>query len=243
MQNDINAIFFDIGNTLRFLVKDEEHQNHIREQIKSLTGFDHTVDDLCEILETRYKVYRKWAFSTLIEASEEDLWTKWLLPDYPKEKINPIAGELTTLFRQINGKRIFVQDGKYVINELYIRGYSLGIISNLISRNEIPDWLREEGLQKHFQAVVLSSVFGKRKPSPEIYQEAVKLVGVDPKNCAYIGDNPNRDVEGARLAGFNTVILLQNEQDPFNEADFDKNKPDYVIHQFRELLNLFPEIQ
>ena len=178
----------------------------------------------------------------MMEASEIDLWTNWLLPDYPEENIIPIAGELTTLFRQINGIRIFVQDGKYVINELYNRGYALGIISNLISKQEIPDWLLEEGLQKYFQAVVLSSVFGKRKPSPEIYQKAVQLVGVDPKNCAYIGDNPNRDIEGARLAGFKYVVLLQNEDDLFNQVEPDQNKPDLVIHKFRELLSIFPEI-
>ncbi len=242
MQNGIKAIFFDVGNTLRFLIKDKEHQVEIREQIKSLVGFDRSADELCELLEANYKVYRKWAFSTMMEASERDLWTRWLLPDLPEEMIIPIAGELTSLFRQINGRRIFVQDGKLVINELYNRGYVLGIISNLISKQEIPDWLIEEGLQKYFQAVVLSSVFGKRKPSPEIYHEAVQLVGVDPKNCAYIGDNPDRDVEGARLAGFKTVVLLQNETETFNDDNLNSNKPDLVIHNFRELLNIFPEI-
>lgn len=242
MQNAIKAIFFDIGNTLRFQVKDEGHQQQIREQIKLLMGFDRSADEFCDILEDRYKDYRKWAFATFIEAAEVDLWTKWLLPDYPKAMIIPITGELTNLFRQINGRHVFVKDGRFVINELYNRGYALGIISNLISQQEIPDWLQEEGLQKYFKAVVLSSAFGKRKPSPDIYQEAVKLVGVDPANSAYIGDNPNRDVEGARLAGFKSVVLLQNDQEPFDEADFNQNKPDFVIHEFRELLNIFPEI-
>ena len=36
--------------------------------------------------------------------------------------------------------------GVEVIKGLHERGYKLGIISNLIGENEVPDWLEEDGL-------------------------------------------------------------------------------------------------
>ncbi len=64
------------------------------------------------------------------------------------------------------------EGGREVIETLYARGYILGIISNVITEREIPEWLEADGLTKYFKSVLLSSVYGKRKPDPAIYHEA-----------------------------------------------------------------------
>ena len=76
----------------------------------------------------------------MVEASEKELWTIHLLPDYPTEKIAPLAGKLTRLWRNKDGRRIPAAV-RYVIHELYKRGYMLGILANTITETEIPDWL------------------------------------------------------------------------------------------------------
>ena len=50
-----------------------------------------------------------------------------------------------------------------VIKGLHKRGYKLGIISNLIGENEVPDWLEEDGLDSYFDTVILSSDVYKRQ--------------------------------------------------------------------------------
>jgi putative hydrolase of the HAD superfamily len=107
MNNDIQAIFLDLGNTLRLLVKDDEYQSIARQKIVDLLGTDEKPDKYCEILNERYKAYRVWAFETLTEAPEVDLWTKWLSPEIDASKVEPLAEELTYLFRQTNGAVIF----------------------------------------------------------------------------------------------------------------------------------------
>ena len=72
----------------------------------------------------------------------------------------------------------------------------LGIIANTITETEIPDWMEADGLTEYFKTVVLSSKVRHRKPNPEIYWEAARQIGVEPAKCAYVGDNPVRDVEG-----------------------------------------------
>jgi HAD superfamily hydrolase (TIGR01549 family) len=237
----IDAIFLDLGNTLRILVKDEAHQSQARRKIAELVGTDEDPLAFFEKLEARYKDYRKWAFEQLIEAPETELWTRWLTPDFPPERIAPLAGELTFQFRQANGRRVLVDSGRQVVEELHRRGYTLGIISNLIGTREIPEWLDAEGFAPYFKSVVLSSVFGKRKPDPSIYYEAARRAGVEPARCAYVGDNLKRDVTGTRAAGFGMTIILIPPEELAEVTSTDENRPDVIIHEFRQLLDLFPQ--
>jgi putative hydrolase of the HAD superfamily len=100
--------------------------------------------------------------------------------------------------------------------------------------------LEADGLTRYFKSVLLSSVFGKRKPDPEIYWEAARRAGVDPAHCAYVGDNVNRDVVGTRQAGFGMVVILSDPAELGQETITDENRPDVIIHEFSELLNVFP---
>lgn len=240
MSTRIDAIFIDLGNTLRMLVKDEEHMAKARQQIVSLVGTTEDPLEFCQKLDARYKVYRKWAFENLAEAPESELWTRWLVPEFPVERIAPLGEELTYQYRQSMGRRVVVKHGKEVIAELHQRGYVLGIISNLIGTREIPDWLEADGFSVYFKSVVLSSVFGKRKPDPAIYLEAARRAGVDPAHCAYIGDNLKRDVSGTRAAGFGMVVIMASPEDLAGEIIAAENKPDIIIHEFSQLLDLFP---
>jgi len=240
MTAEIEAIFIDLGNTLRMLVKDQDHMARARQEIVQLVGADEDPQAFCEKLDARYKIYRKWAFENLTEAPEAELWTRWLVPEFPAEKIAPLGGELTYQFRQSMGRRVVVENGKEVIVELHRRGYTLGIISNLIGTREIPDWLRADGFAPYFSSVALSSVFGKRKPDPAIYLEAARQAGVKPANCVYIGDNLKRDVTGTREAGFGMVVIMISPEALLEETITEENRPDVIIHAFNQLLDIFP---
>ena len=240
MNHDIQAIFIDVGDTMRILVKDEPYQAQAQRQLAALAGTTESPEKFYARLNERYDEYRKWAFETMIEASEKELWTRWMLPDLPSDKIAPVARELATQFRQSKGRRVVPPDVKPTIVELDRRGYVLGIISNLITEQEIPDWLDADGLTPYFKSVLLSSVFGRRKPAPEIYREATRRAGVEPAYCAYVGDNPKRDVVGTRQAGFGMVVILTEPEKLEKEPPTGENVPDVIIHKFGDLLNIFP---
>ena len=238
MSNNIEAIFLDVGHTLRVVHEDEPFQIQAKQQLKTLVGAPEPVEALFERLDGRWKAYRKWSFENLTEASERELWTRWLLPDYPAETIAPLAGKLTRLWRDKDGRRIPRPDVKSTVIELSKRGYLLGILANTITETEIPDWLETDNLTSYFQAVVLSSKVSYRKPGPEIYWEAAKRIGVEPARCAYVGDNPIRDVEGTQLAGFGMSIILLDPEKEVKEAP--TCKPDRMIQQCSDLLEIFP---
>jgi putative hydrolase of the HAD superfamily len=239
MPPEIEAIFLDLGNTLRILLKDEAHQARARQEMARLVGTPEDPDAFCRKIDQRYKVYRKWATEHRLEAPEAELWTRWLLSDYPAEKTALLATELTFQYRQSMGRRVVQEDGRAVILELHRRGYVLGIISNVITSREIPDWLDADGLTPYFKSVVLSSVFGKRKPDPAIYHEAARLAGVEPARCVYVGDNFARDVVGTRESGFGMIIIMPDPADSDEPVD-DEYQPDLIIRKLSELLDVFP---
>lgn len=243
MNQNIEAIFLDVGNTLRIVVEDPEFMAQAKKDLMTLVGAKESESEFFDGLETRWKAYRKQSKGTLIEATEKDLWTKWLLPDYPSERIAPLAGRLTRLWRDHDGRRVPRPDVKETIIELHRRGYILGIIANTITETEIPDWMESDGVTEYFKAVVLSSKVALRKPNPEIYWEAARRVGVEPSKCAYVGDNPVRDVEGTQAAGYGMMILFSEPATLAKEPPNIEVKPDHTICEMKELLDLFPARQ
>jgi putative hydrolase of the HAD superfamily len=196
-----------------------------------------------KFIDYRYEGYRKWAFENMAESDELTLWTKWLTPEYDRERITANAYALSYQYRQCTGFRTVVPGGHEVIHTLKKRGYVLGIISNLITTWEVPDWLRDEGLTDSFATVELSAVCGLRKPDPAIYLLGAKNAGVAPEHCAYVGDNFNRDVTGSKAAGFgaNIIFTTQKKFDKAMETVTDDNRPDGVVFDFLDLLKVFPE--
>ena len=240
MNPDIEAIFLDVGNTLRIVLEEPDFQQKAMADLVKLVGALESQQDFFEKVEARWKAYRKNSKQSLVEASERELWTIHLLPDYPKEMIAPLSGRLTRLWRDRDGRRVPRADAKETIIELDRRGYKLGIIANTITETEIPDWMESDGVTKYLKTVILSSKVGLRKPNPEIYWMAARDIGVAPVNCAYVGDNPVRDVEGTRAAGYGMMILFEEPATLAKEPPTGEHIPDYTIRETRELLDIFP---
>ncbi len=240
MTPDIDTIFFDVGNTLRIVVDDPAFKAAAEKELMELVGTTEPHDAFFEKLEKNWNAYRKRSKAFLIEASEMELWTYYLLPDYDAEKIAAHAGRLTRLWRDHDGRRVPRADVKDTIIELDRRGYKLGIIANTITETEIPDWMIADGVAHYFRSVLLSSKIRLRKPDPEIYRIAARCIESDPAKCAYVGDNPIRDVEGTRDAGFGLMIRIDEPDTIAKEPQEIRLHPDHTIRAIGELLDIFP---
>ena len=78
---------------------------------------------------------------------------------------------------------------------------------------------------------------------PEIYFLACRAIGKKPEQCAYVGDNPIRDVEGTRKAGFAMMIRIDEPDTIKKEPQEIILKPDYTITRIGELLDIFPPLK
>lgn len=239
MNRNIDTIFFDVGATLRYVVEDPEFAAAADRELMELVGATESYDAFFAKMNENWKAYRKRAKATLLDVSEMELWLQYLLPDYPAERIAPNAAKLTRLWRDHDGRREPHEGVKETLQELKRRGYKLGIIANTVTETEIPDWMCRDGVADCFQTVILSSKVRLRKPDPAIYLLAARCIDSVPENCAYVGDNPVRDVEGAVDAGYGSMILFEDAGTADREGKTPTVQPDYRIKAIPELLDLF----
>ncbi len=240
MNENIETIFFDVGATLRYVVEDPEFAMAADMELMRLVGATESHDEFFAKLNANWKAYRKWAKTELLDVSEMELWLQYLLPDYPAERIAPHAAKLTRLWRDHDGRRVPHDDVKPTLLELKRRGYKLGIIANTITETEIPDWMCHDEVAGCFKTVILSSKVRLRKPDPAIYLLGARCIGSAPERCAYVGDNPVRDVEGALDAGFGAMVLYEDAGTADREGKAPTKLPDYTIKSIGALLDLFP---
>lgn len=66
------------------------------------------------------------------------------------------------------------------------------------------------GLAALVDGVVISAVVGVRKPSPAIFEAALKLAGAARTEAVHVGDSVEEDVDGARAAGIEAVLLRRD---------------------------------
>ena len=236
----INAIFMDLGDTFRIIRKDAAYSAAAKTRIAELLGVEgDPIAFFAEVIEPRYDIYREWALKFYCEAPEKVLWTRWLAYDFPRERVEAAAAELTYEYRKSKGERVVTDGGIETVKELCRRGYTMGIISDLVGVNEVDEWLDRDGLRPYFKTVQQSSVCLIRKPHPAIYYYALDEAGVSAENSCYVGDNLNRDIVGAKAAGFGMTVGVQYPGKQLPTVT-DENRPDEIITHFSQLLDLFP---
>lgn len=119
----------------------------------------------------------------------------------------------------------------FLTDALKCSGIPFGIVTNgavRVQERKIKA-LRLNGL---VTAVVISEAFGAAKPSPSIFLEAATHLEMPPGDVLFVGDNPLKDICGARQAGMKTVwfnkrILQWPKKVPFCA--------DLTIHSYEEL--------
>ncbi len=86
----------------------------------------------------------------------------------------------------------------------------LALISNWDER--LRPLLKQLRLDRYFETAVISCEVAFTKPSPVIFEEAARKLGVAPENVLHVGDSLEEDVEGARSAGFQALLIDRREE-------------------------------
>jgi HAD superfamily hydrolase (TIGR01549 family) len=250
MKPSIKAICFDVGGTLRVSHEKPDQRQENVNKIKSIINDDRETLFWIEELSKREHQYRVWSRRTLLELTEAEIWHRFMLPEISKEIIYENAITLNQLWREAKPKTI-LPDAVDTLSELKNRGYALGIISNTTSSVEVPLLLKENGIENLFGCVILSTVYGKRKPHPALFIDCARDLKLEPEECAYVGDMISRDVVGGRQAGFSEIVIIdakgynQNsnelEDDDPESTEIQAMEPDFRIGRLYELLDLYPD--
>lgn len=71
-----DTIFFDVGNTLRIVIRDREFSAAAEKELMELVGATEPHDVFFAKLQERWEKYRKNVKKTLLDAGEMELWSQ-----------------------------------------------------------------------------------------------------------------------------------------------------------------------
>ena len=205
----IKAVFFDLYHTL--LGYDPPREELQARALKEF-GFEVDAEALRRplVVADEY-IYREHARVSLGQRSKEEQMAVWaqyeriLLKESGIEVDDQLIMGLLGKMREFGLKQVLFDDVLPTLNELKKQGLILGLISNV--DQDITSLLDNLGLTALLQVVVTSQDAGFNKPSPEIFQEAVKKAGVQANEALYVGDQYQIDVVGANKAGMKGILI------------------------------------
>lgn len=91
--------------------------------------------------------------------------------------------------------------------------FRLALITNGPSENQ-RSRIEPLGLDRYFEAIVVSGELGIRKPDPAIFAHMLRELDVAPAAAIYVGDNLEADIGGAHAAGMAAVWINRNGVTP-----------------------------
>lgn len=125
------------------------------------------------------------------------------------------------------------EEASLVLSRLYECGYKIGVISNFSIPECARNLIEKYGLREFLDVIVISAEINRRKPSPEIFNFTLNLLGVSVSESIFVGDTPDVDIRGAKNIGMRTVLIGRK-----NSNISEEDKPDFTIKRLGELLNL-----
>ncbi len=108
--------------------------------------------------------------------------------------------------------------------------WPLGLASSS-NREVIDAVLSTAGIADRFQATVSSEEVERGKPAPDVYLEAARRLGVEPRRSVAVEDSRN-GIRSARAAGMRVVAIPNPRYPPGDDALADA---DLVLHSLDEL--------
>ena len=190
----IKAVLFDLDGVL--LHHPELHHMALNKALKryGYTITDHEHHTIFDGLPTK----KKLAMLTTLKGLPDDLYGP--ISDL-KQKYTQ---ELIKVMCKPNQEHI------ELINHLKRTGYKLAICSNSI-RATIDAFTEVACLNGYFDVILSNEDVTEPKPSPEIYDKAIELLGIKPNEALILEDN-EYGIKAAKASGAQVVVIDQGPE-------------------------------
>ena len=144
-------------------------------------------------------------------------WSRYIheelgVPDDPAEISAEIVRRMEARYRE----RLPLIDGAVAAVERLAARWPLGLASSS-NRPLIDCVLGLSGLDRFFAATVSSEEVPRGKPSPDVYLEAARRLGVEASRCAAIEDS-HSGIRSAKAAGMRVIAIPNASYPPDEEA-------------------------
>ena len=230
--SSVQAVLFDLGNTLVTYYRAQDFAPILRQSITGVSEYLSAKTSTQFDLDCAYKK----ALSLNVEDPEyrvRPLEDRLLEIFHGSPITNETLLEMCSIFlRPIFRCARLDPDAIPTLDALRKKGLRTAIVSNTPWGSSAEAWtaeLHRHGLTEAVDSVVFCVDVGWRKPAPQIFEHALALLGAEPENAAFVGDDPRWDVIGAEKSGLQPILL-----DPTADSHSDR------CHCIRSLTELIP---
>lgn len=229
MLKKFKAVFFDAGGTL---LHPYPSVGEIYREVAGRHGCDVAALEMEKLFRQAW--LKRDGLSNLQSHSSEKIeraWWRGLVEEVFSQTqglrdFEIFFDELYSIFADPHVWRLY-PDVLEVLEKLKAENKRLAIISNWDSRLlKLCDGL---GLNQYFDFILASAVFGASKPSPKIFQEALKRMNLEPNEAVHIGDSLEDDVHGAMRVGMDAILIERH-------ANKREEPSVRMIHDLRSLI-------
>ena len=124
-----------------------------------------------------------------------------------------------------------------VLKAFKAAGLKLGLLSDFPPVNKI----RNLGIDSYWDAMLSTEEAGALKPDPLSFFDLARVLKTEPGRILFVGNSYKYDVIGAKYAGMQTALLtrsrLSTGSPPSAKSVKIHGEPDFVFHDYRQLLN------
>ncbi len=140
-----------------------------------------------------------------------DVWWETLLKQLSLSKLKgPWIHETTLRYWKTYAEASpLFYDTMSTIHRLKKAGFRIGMVSDSDGTPGMKmKRIRQQPFLKSLEAIVVAGEDTPSvKPSRRPFTLVAERLGLQPRNCVYIGDNPNTDIEGAKGVGMMMILV------------------------------------
>jgi len=243
MLSSAKAVIFDFIGTLTN-VKNYSMEDSKKKLCKAIAeaGFNVSEDCFLEAYSEAHEKYRIIRYQELVEVTNA-IWVS--------EALNKLGSKTTPEDARVRkAVNVFFED---YLDSLELRScaekllvtisadYKTGLISNFTYAPVIYAGIRKLGINKFFNAILVSEDVGWRKPHRRIFEEALRRLGVKADETVYVGDSPLEDIKGAKALGMRTVFV-PSQFYSLEDLHESQQKPDLTVQDVCVLCKKLPKI-
>ena len=149
-----------------------------------------------------------------------------------RQRVAALAEQLSEDFLNMTTARFSLLEGAEELVRYLAKKYPLTVVTNGFVEVQYEKF-DKSGLRDCFAHIVLSEEVGCQKPNPRIFEEALRMNGLQAEDVVMIGDSWNSDIQGAINAGIDQ-IWIRKSQDPLPEGQ----SATYLVQSLSEVMEI-----
>lgn len=149
-----------------------------------------------------------------------------------RQEVAALAEQLSEDFLNMTTSRFSLLEGAEELVRYLAKKYPLTVVTNGFVEVQYEKF-DKSGLRDCFAHIVLSEEVGCQKPNPRIFEEALRMNGLQAEDVVMIGDSWNSDIQGAINADIDQ-IWIRKSKDPLPEGQ----SATYLVQSLSEVMEI-----